>query len=381
MLYRWKILDVGMVLFALGLLCFQLVKKKKNLPIRKRLIISDYVILFLAVLYVIAWLRNTEYLANFVKVESAFLVYFLGRVYGEAIFSYGRVLAGVGYGVVYANFVYRFIQFGCKFTVGVGEEGLLNSGGFYYYKTDLAVALLLAAVFIFFFSKCRILKWITVFPVVGYMIFYSGARMEMAVLLVLYLMMILYTVLKRTKRPFYFSSTSIKILTGAILLFTGLTFVVIQFLPFENFSFSVYNEKGELTILEKIFHSRHVIWWNVLHFFRDQSFLTRSFGIDLGSEYLHSVVGDRAHSLYVKQLYATGYWGCLSLAFFVTRLIHNIGITMNRKSAYVVCCLWMIFLLVGISIESMEYTQMSWFPMIFAGALFSMKNKSDNQSS
>lgn len=371
MFYQWQFLDYGMVLFALCLIVFYSLKNKKYLQFKERVIWVDYIVFGLMVVYSISFVRNLSFYGTFFKVESAFLLYFLGRIYGKKLFTHGRILAIISYLIVYSNFIYRFIEFGCRFTVGIGEEGLLNSGAFYYYKTDLAVALLLSIIFIYFFGKVTILKWFTIFPVVGYMIFYSGARMEMAVLLVIYLVILLHALLSRFQKQYILGKkTRIIIYVLLSVLVIGL-FIGIQWLPYESYEFKVVDENGNATILEKIFHSRHVIWWNILHYFSDQSIVTRLFGIDLGSECMHSIVGDRAHSLYVKQIYAIGYVGCLSMTLFVASILAKVGRCVERRNAYMVLCLWVMFLLTGVSIESIELTQMSWFPMIFAGALLS----------
>ncbi len=360
-----------MVLFALILIGFYSLKNKNYLDFKNKIIWVDYIVFGLMVIYAISFVRDVSHYATFFKVESAFLVYFLGRIYGKKLFTQGRILAVIAYLIVYSNFIYRFIEFGCRFTVGIGEEGLLNSGAFYYYKTDLAVALILATIFIYFFGKVALLKWFTIFPVIGYMIFYSGARMEMVVLVVVYLMILVHAVLSRFQIKFIWGNKiNVAIYVGAIVLTIGL-FLSIQHLPYDSYEFKIFDENGEKTLLEKIFHSRHIIWWNILHYFSDQNFVTRLFGIDLGSEYLHGVVGDRAHSLYVKQLYSIGYLGCISMTLLVASVLAKAGRCVERRNAYMVLCLWVMFLLTGISIESIELTQMSWFPFMFAGALFS----------
>lgn len=381
MFYQYRILDYGMVVFGVVLLLVKGYREKIYLHLREFLNPADFIIIALAAVYAGAFLRYPAAYGNFFKIESAFLLYFLGRVYGNEIMKHGRMLAGASYIAVYLNFFYRFYQFGFRFTINPGEEDLLNRGGLYYYKTDLAVGMIIAVLFIYMFSEIKWLKWFTIIPVCGYMVFYSGARMQQFVMIGIYLLLLLCEIEKKTDRQMILNDVCAKVLSVIMLVVVAAFFVLIEVFPFER-----YGEQIALTTdwatswIEKLMHSRQAVWWGILQYFSEQTLGSKLFGIDLMTEYLHNSVGVRAHSMYIKQIYATGYTGCLLLLIFVIVILKKLAAQEDRKLFYVTAGLWVMFLGTGLSIESMELTQMSWFPFLFAGVLLASVGKAENVS-
>lgn len=377
MFYQYQILDYGMVLFALILLGYGIIKNKLYLKWKEYICISDLIVIALAVVYIGSWIRYPAAYGIFFKIESAILLYFIGRVYGRQIMSYGRWLAWAGYIVIYANFVYRFYQFNCKFILHGPEVTLLNVGGLYYYKTDLAVGVIIAVLFIYMFSESKILKWITIIPIAGYTVFYSGARMGQVVMAVEYGCILFHEIENKYGKEWIMPEKIVKrimtVLIGAVVLF----FVFLQVFSFEQFANSHDIATGAGSLLEKLMHSRQIIWWDILNYFSEQPVLTRIFGIDLQTEYMHNMAGMRAHSTYIKQIYATGYVGSMLFVSFCADIVCRITRESDGRLRYIVLILWVMLLGSGLSIESMESTQMSWFPMLYAGVLVSSTGITD----
>ena len=375
MLYRFKFLDYGMVLFALVLICYKFWKDKIYKDIKGFLCPGDGIVVALMAVYILAFLRYPAAYGTFFKVESCFLIYFLGRLYGKEILQHGKMLAYAGYLIVYANFIYRFYQFGFKFILTGPEVTLLNVGGFYYYKTDLAIGIIIAVLFIYMFSDNKWLKWITIIPVCGYMVFYSGARMGQVVLAVEYILLLLCELEKRKGfslkiKPNFVKGLFITLCAGVIVFF-----VALQILPFEEIAANLGVETGKGSFLESLMHSRHIVWWDILSYFSEQSFLTRFLGIDLETEYMHNSMEIKAHSAYIKQIYATGYLGCGLFVAWIGQVWNRLLKEKDRKLIYIVLILWAMLLGAGLTAESLESTQMSWFPMLFTGILFVKEKK------
>ncbi len=374
MFYQYKILDYGMVVFGVVLLCIKIWKDKIYLQLKEFLCPADFVVVALMLVYVAAFLRYPAAYGIFFKVESAFLIYFLGRVYGREIMQHGKVLAWAGYIAVYLNFFYRFYLFGFRLFLQPGEEDLLNRGGMYYYKTDLAVAVIIAMIFIYMFSEVKVLKWFTIIPVCGYMVLYSGARMQQAIIIAVYGFIILNEIEKRKNKRLIPGPKFMKYVSVAAILITVCVFAALEIFPFEAYGEEVALSADWLNSkIERIMHSRQAVWWGILQYFSEQPLLTKAMGIDLETEYLHNSVGIRAHSMYIKQIYATGYVGCILLVLFISNILKKLSVQEDRKLAYIVIMLWIMFLGSGLTIESIEATQMSWFPMLFAGMLFEKK--------
>lgn len=373
MLYQYQILDYGMVLFAVALLGYKIQKDRVYVNIKEKICIADIMVLLLTVVFGFAFIRNMSFYGVFFKVLSAFLIYFLGRVYGNELIKYGKWLALAGYIVIYANLIYRCYIFGGKLFVSeeLIRNGILGTGAFYYYKTDLAIAIIIASIFVYTFSQYRYLKWITIIPVTAYMVFYSDARTGMILLISEYVLICIFELVEK-KNNVVISDKIIKTCVIVAFVLIIVAFVIIQTFVKNNTTFqpSVRNEAGEFTLMEKLFHSRHVIWWEVTKYFSEQNFFTRLIGIDLGTEYLHNSTGDRMHSMYFKLLYSVGYIGVLLFAGFIASVLNQLNKCKNGQVIYVTLALLLVFMVMGLTIESLELTQMSWFTMLFSGAAF-----------
>lgn len=378
MLYQYKILDYGMVLFAIALLGYKVIREKIYTNIKNSICIADGIVLGLMIMYTMAFLREPLFYANFFKIMSAFLVYFVGRVYGTELLEHCKLVAIAGYVIIYANFFYRYYLFGCQLFLEE-KSGLLNTGAFYYYKTDLAVGVITASVLIYAFGKNKYLKWFTILPVTSYMVFYSGARMGMITLIIEYILILIYEITKR-KNIVGKKTDSIRkfIKVGSGVLFIALIvfFVVIQVFVKDNTTFQPYvrDEYGNPSLLERLFHSRHVIWWEVTQYFSQQNIWTRCVGIDLGTEYLHNSEACTMHSMYFKILYSCGYIGVMLFVSFVVSLFYRFTSCKNKDMIYCTLAFFVIFAITGITAESLDSTQMTWFMMIFAGAVFSTRD-------
>lgn len=379
MLYQFKFLDYGMVLFALVLICYKFWKDKIYKDIKGFLCPEDGIVIVLMAVYALSFLRYPAGYGTFFKIESCFLIYFVGRLYGKEILQQGKMLAYAGYLIVYVNFIYRFYQFGFKFILTGPEVTLLNVGGLYFYKTDLAIGIIIAALFIYMFSENKWLKWITIVPVCGYMVFYSGARMGQIVMVVEYVLILLCELEKRNVFHLKIKWKLVRGIFIALCAVVVVLFVALQVFPFEEIAANLNIETGRGSFIESLMHSRHIVWSDILKYFSEQPLLTRFLGIDLETEYMHNAMEIKAHSAYIKQIYATGYLGCGLLAALIGRIWYGLCREKERNVRYIVLILWAMLLGAGLTVESLESTQMSWFPMLFTGILF-VKEKNGIQT-
>ena len=104
LLYQFKFLDYLMVIFALGLIVYKAIKEYKASEensfasftvkaVKGHFCLSDALILTLAILTGLSLLRNLDGFPEACAIESAFLVYLLGRVYGKEVLKAGKYLA------------------------------------------------------------------------------------------------------------------------------------------------------------------------------------------------------------------------------------------------------------------------------------------------
>lgn len=352
MLYRYHWLDYMMVSLVIVMLIYQLLLVRPD--IKKHFTISDGIIVVLSILLTFSFLQNWEVYGIYFKVLSAFLMYFVGRVYYDRIQECLGALVSAGYCIVYLNFFHRVFQFGLEFLAVTNADGDL-----YYYDTDMAFAMILAMVFIGMFGRNTLLKCITVFLVCPYMVIYSDAGIQKALLWVVFLLMMIYLVEKITNKR--------KMANGILaVVVIGLLMVVgILLIP-------VFSEVDSEALLAPIsggmFNNEHMVgryegWKEAWSHFTGKNPVNQWFGN--GLEY------PNMGSLYMKNLYSMGYVGIILMIAFVASVVYYCVKVKDRKTFYTTIILAVMLLGTGVTVVSMEATQMSWFPMMFSGMVIS----------
>lgn len=355
--YRW--LDYLMVFLVIFLLIYQILLVRPS--VREHFTLSDGIVIFLGGLLTLSFIKNTDGYGIYFKVLSAFLMYFMGRVYYDRIQECAGALVSSSYIIVYANFFYRLFSAGIKF-------GVKNAGGdLYYYDTDMAFAMILGIVFIGMLGRNTVFKLITVFLVCPYMVLNSDAGIQKALLFVVYMLMMIYIVEKGMDKQ----RAANGMLTVTIIAL--LLAVTVFLLPV----FTEFDATGILEVLDGgIFNRNHMLgryygWREIWQSIGNASLLDRMFGLDLCSEQLHNSVFTNMNSLYMKCIYSMGYTGILLLLAFVLSIVYYVIKVKDRKTFYITVILAVMLLATGVTVSSMESTQMSWFPMMFAGMVVS----------
>lgn len=243
-----------------------------------------------------------------------------------------------------------------------------NAGGdLYYYDTDMAFAMILGIVFIGMLGRNTVLKLVTVFLICPYMVLNSDAGIQKALLFVVYVLMAIYIVEKGMDRQR--AANGMLTITIVALLLA----VSVLLLPV----FTEFDVTGMLEILDGgIFNRDHMLgryhgWREIWQYIGNGSLMDRMFGMDLCSEQLHNSVFSNMNSLYMKCIYSMGYAGILLLVAFVLSIVYYVIKVKDRKTFYITVILAVMLLATGVTVSSMESTQMSWFPMMFAGMVVS----------
>lgn len=355
--YRW--LDYMMVALVIFLLVYQILLVRPS--VRENFTGSDIIILLLSLLLTVSFIKNVEGYGIYFKVLSAFLMFFVGRVYYDRIQECYRALAASSYIVIYANFFYRIAERGLLF-------GNINvNGDLYYYDTDMAFAVILGMVFIGMLGRNTIIKFATVFFICPYMVLNSDAGIQKAILLVVYAILAVYILEKITGRQ----RPANWILTIAMAALLGS--VGILLLPV----FTDFDMAGILTLFDGgIFDKQNMLgryggWREIWSYIREGSLGNLLFGTDLCSEQLHNSVFSNMNSVYMKTLYSLGFAGIILLVAFVASVVYYVVKVKDRKTFYITIILAVMLLATGVNVSSMESTQMSWFPMMFAGMVIS----------
>lgn len=353
MFYQLRFLDYLMVCLVLVMLVYQVALVRPD--IRRHFTVTDGMIIGLGILLTVSFVQDMQGYGIYFKVLSAFLMYFVGRIYYDRIQEcYGALVAG-GYIVVYLNFLSRIFQFGTRIT------DVSNAGGdLYYYDTDMAFAMILAMTFILMYGHNTLFKYITVFIVCPYMVFRSDAGIQMVLMLAVYAVVVLYVM------ELLIENTRIANALLAVMVLGLLAVVVVIYLPV----FGIANDDIIVALFGGRFldndnmYGRYQVWQSVLGDFQNRSVLHQLLGADIGQNI-------NMGSLYMKILYAMGYTGLLLTVVFIINVVYYVVKVSDRKTFYVTVILAILLLGTGVTVSSMEFTQMSWFPMMFSGMVVS----------
>ena len=79
----------------------------------------------------------------------------------------------------------------------------------------------------------------------------------------------------------------------------------------------------------------------------------------------------KIQSLYIKIYYTLGYVGLVLTLFTVLSIMYYVVRISDRKTFYLAVIMTVLLLGSGVAMNSMESTQMSWFPMLFFGMVIS----------
>ena len=364
MLYRFQWLDYLMVLSVLFMLGYQLLLTHASV---KNLLFPDMVVIGLSLFAVWGLVGGSieDGYETFCKVLSAYLMYFVGRVYCERIEECYPALVASSYIVVYANFFYRLYRHGGRLVMQ-GD----NSGELFFYKTDMAYAVLLSTVFICLLGRSFLGKLVTAVFICPYMVLCSGARTQWVLLFAVYFVFGYYLWKKRLKRHRLTRKDMLSycgLLLGVVLMLAAFSWVTgIERYLRELLAEFAASENG---IPNSIGHSRQYIWSNILHTLASQPLFRQIFGRGWGL--LVEVAADGhardAHSTYFRVLLATGYAGFALFLFFLLLVLYYMLHLKEERFRCMVISVLLIFCGSGLTISAIIFTQMSWFPMMFAG--------------
>ncbi len=353
MLYPYRILDYIMVVFVLLLLVYQTALVRPD--IRKRITLSDGIVLLLSLFLTVSFFRTMKGYQIYFKVLSAFLVYFMGRIYYDRIKECYGALVSASYLVIYLNFLTRLRHFGLALTRVSNAEGDL-----YFSDTDMAFAMILAMVFIVMFGRNTLLKVITAFVICPYMVFFSDAGIQKMLMGAVYVILVIY-LMELIFRKRKLSGTLLVVMLAGLLGVVAIIYLPVM--GFERVDLVVGLFRGSL-LDQSNMYSRYKDWQAVLEICGSQGMAEKLFGINMGADIV-------VQSLYIKIIYALGYVGIALAALLIANVMYYVVKVEDRKTFYLAVILAVLLLGSGVTVNSMEVTQMSWFPLLFSGMVIS----------
>ena len=356
-LYPYKILDYFMVGMILLMLVYQIMLVRPDL--KNMFTKADGIIIALCGLVTISFGKSTSEYETYFKILSAFLMYFVGRIYYERIQECYGALVSSAYIVVYLNLFSRIYNFGDRLFQVTNA-----SGDLYYYDTDMAFAMILAFVFIAMFGRNCIFKLFTILLVCPYMVFYSDAGIQKVLLLVVIAIILVYILELVLRKQKLSNIALVGMLIGIIAV------VVLLYLPITGIRDAdkiagIF--QGRILDFQNM-SARYEAWQEVLELAGKSGIVGKFLGNGL---FVGTGGGIYVESLYVKIYYVLGWMGLILTLGLVAVVTRYIAMVKDRKTFYLMVMMVVILLGTGVAINSMERVQMSWFPLMFAGMVVS----------
>lgn len=364
MLYVFQFLDVILMVFCIY--CF-FTPRFKITPLKT----IDIVALVLMLLFLFSFIRNPKGWSQFLKIESSFLLYFLGRFYKM---GFPKLLQCLQRGFI-PVLVVTVIAFLAK--TGFVYWGQINTfKGVYYFKTDLALAMTQCFIVYGYHRghNNKLLRYL-ILACCLFFILIANARIYYLIMgLVLFITACYYYELKnrriivRLNFKFWLYAAMLLVLT--VLIMIWLNGILGGSLLLVDPTDGLYGEANT--------QGRSIVWAEIYDIFANSNLLSRFMGIDLCSDISPSL-GHNSHSLYLKILFSTGYVGCLFFLFFIVLILKTISSLDNRFYFYITLTFFIMFILGGVSYITIESTQATWIAMFIVGKAVTLNNRKNAQ--
>lgn len=306
-----------------------------------------------------------------IKVFSAILIFYIAKFNSDIdqTFNYMKISYLVPIFVIIMYIV-----------SGTGYQywgNVLTFSGPYYYKTDLAIAVVFSVIFFrgtLFFTVSRLVKILVsayIFLLAPYIIFLTNSRM----LLIVYGIIILILIYEQ------FGYKKIKIPKVVTLFLVSISLLTLM-LIFQDYN-SLNENSNKLSIsfdfTEANTQGRSGIWESVISNFYSGSGYNILFGYYINSDIdFNTFLNNDAHNVYLKLLVNTGFVG---LSFYLMFISYNLFIINKNLKKYksnkfvryrlmTILLIFLTFIICGFTQSNIIFTQSSWYAFYLTGLLY-----------
>jgi hypothetical protein len=367
MFYQYAFLDLILALILLVYLFPNLFQIKMTL--------SNLFLFALLALLIRAYLLqvDTQTSIDFFKIASAILIYFAAQFNKDIV----RTIKIIGISYI-VPMIYSIVLL----LTNNGYQlwgNVLTFVGPYYYKTDLALAVILSLVFFrrsLFRAESKIIKiagFGFIFLLAPYMIIEANSRL----FLIIYGIILIYILLERTKN----NKSKINITKPVLFLFG---FILLSVAVISYYFYSLNGSGIQISFDPDNFFSesntqgRSVIWNNILMGFFDGHIFNQVFGYYFGADFDFSQLLQKdSHNTFLKIAILTGYVGLLCICAFLIRKIYFLFFKSRkynwseeeRINLNTIKLLLLIFLFGAMTQSNIMFTQTTWYVFYFLGLL------------
>ena len=314
----------------------------------------------------------------FLKVLSAFLLFFLAQFASD-----GKKAIEV----IAASFIVPVLYILYQAATGDGYQywgTVYTFVGPYYYKTDLAITVILSVVFFrkyLFFSRFKLGKAFTA----AYMLIVAPKLILMAnsrMLLIVYAVILIGTIVEYFR---YKDQKFSKLKRNAIIAYSlllavgGYTLYVNSFIPKGALVIEV--QSGEIFSASNT-QGRSEIWNAITRNYFNGDLLNILFGYSINKDHqFDTVLHADSHNAWLKVMVSCGLAGLFIYLVAIALAINKLRVLMRdyrrRKTEYFVLSTVLLvvlsYLFSGISQSNIIFTQSSWYVFYFMGLIFNAK--------
>ena len=361
MFYQYQILDY--MLMAAAVVAFLYYGSKI-----KKLYTVDCLAFLFVVLLTCTLIRTETGFTHFVKMASAFMLYFIGRGFDSDIHKVESSLLKANVIVVFVNTM-----------MFIAGEGFLQWGsartfrGMYFYKSDFSIAMIYAIAAFCFLRKHDLKFQIPCWVLISFLVLMSNTRIALIILVLVFGLWLLYLFERKTNKLirinlFYVVFSLLTVFAAVFLLRRILNLSAFSQYHFLNFEFESLSD----VMNSQNTQGRNEVWEIILNKYKEADPFKQAFGIDF--------ISDRwkifdSHNGYLKILFCTGYVGLTTFILFVLCYITHLNKLGDRSLFYYNLSLIVTFLSQSISQSSIDFTQMTWVLFFFMGYVVSKSHE------
>lgn len=357
--YAYRFGDYCMAVGAVILILIQLWfnRPDQGEKIKIKLLVPDVCIIILSgilgINFIIQLTKECSFhvFYTYGKIGSAVLLYMLGRLCYKRIDECAGAIILSSYIIVYSNLIYRIINLKESFFTSYAPLGDL-----YFYDTDMSFSILMSMIFIAVLGRNTIIKFITIFAVCPFMVIHSEANVQKLLMIILFGILFIYMGERAVKQRRYTDY----ILPIIIIIFMGILIMLIS---------PVFTGNTDGVLL-RFLNDRFIGTENMLTRYSAWSKLWSEFGLSGLDQMLigNGIVSPfQLENAYLSLFYSTGIIGTLAAGVFILSIAGAATHIEDRPTYYVTIMLAVLFLGTCMNKNCMEFTQMSWFTMLYFG--------------
>lgn len=338
----------------------------------KSFIISIILLSFILIMTLsFSKLVNAESSLIFFKATLSIFLFIIG-MHSKRIASDSAIIAKMGLFLILLHLVFSVLKIGYQMWGGAN-----TFSGLYFFKTDLALSMVISLVYALYFLKIKNIYKILLILICLYIVFLTNARIHLLTsFLVLVLFFFKKQILASPKKIFFIGAPVIAISFILFILFVQL------FLPPDLLLIDVANFYSNNNM-----QGRNVIWDTLISKFSASNISSQVFGLGLTADvkinarYADTEEVFNAHSSYLYILISFGYIGCILFLTFLSMVIKRFfdlakiykNDLLKGNLLMVFLSIWIIFFVSSFSSVMLIFQQLMWFFFFWGGVLFNKK--------